>query len=257
MPNFLYIFNNIYIAYILGWQDILSRYRRSTVGPFWITISMGLTVSIIAYVFGHLFNTPLEEYLPFLATGFILWVFFTSSILDGSLCFIESESMIKELQIPFLTYVYRVLWRNLFILAHNILIIPFVFLITGKNFTLFALLVVPGLFFVTFFLGWVSTLLAIICSRYRDAHHIVSSLLNVIFYLTPILWMPSQLSIHTELEFFNLNPFYHMLELIRTPLLGKPPSIVSYIIVFFINIIGVLLTYKIFIHFRNKIAYWL
>jgi len=255
--NFLDIFKNIYIAYILGCQDIQSRYRRSTIGPFWLTISMGVTVSIIAFVFGHLFNTPLEEYLPFLASGLILWIFFTSSILEGSLCFIESESMIKELDISFITYVLRVLWRNLLILAHNIVIIPFVFLFTGKDFTLFILLVVPGLFFVTFFLGWVSILLAIICSRYRDVHQIISSLLNVIFYLTPILWIPSQLSIHAELTFINLNPFYHMLELIRSPLLGKLPTAANYIIVFFINILGFLLTYKIFIRFRNKIIYWL
>ena len=63
----------LYLALMLGWQDIRQRYRRSKLGPFWLTISMGVMIGMIGIVFGQVLNTPMKEYLPFLATGIILF----------------------------------------------------------------------------------------------------------------------------------------------------------------------------------------
>ena len=70
----------LYLALMLGWQDIRQRYRRSKLGPFWLTISMGVMIGMIGIVFGQVLSSPMQEYLPFLATGIILWTCFSSKV---------------------------------------------------------------------------------------------------------------------------------------------------------------------------------
>ena len=48
-----------------GWNDIRQRYRRSIVGPFWLTISMGVMVAGLAYLYAGLFGQSIEKYLPY------------------------------------------------------------------------------------------------------------------------------------------------------------------------------------------------
>jgi len=241
----------------LGWHDIRGRYRRSAIGPFWLTISMGVMIVTIGVVFGQIFRSPMDEYLPFLAAGIILWTFFTGTINESCTGFIEAEGMIKQLPIPLFVHILRVLWRNLLILAHNILILPLVFLVMGKGIGLEALLAIPGLLLVAVCLSWVALLFAMLCARYRDLAQIVASVLQVAFYLTPIIWMPSLLPDRVGATFLQLNPFYHLLELIRAPLLCVVPSLTSWLVVLVIAIVGWGLTLLVFSRLRHRVAYWL
>jgi len=241
----------------LGWQDIRGRYRRSALGPFWLTISMGVMIASIGLVFGQIFKTPMDEYLPFLTIGIILWAFITDTINQGCTGFIDAEGIIKQLPIPFFVHIMRVVWRNLLILAHNILIFPLVLLIMGKGLTPMAFLVIPGLLLVVLCLSWLAFLLAMLCARYRDLPQLIASVLLVAFYLTPIMWMPTLLPDRLGVTFLQLNPFYQMLELIRAPLLGTFPSLTSWLVVLSIALVGGGLTLSVFSHLRRRVAYWL
>ena len=106
----------------LGWHDIRQRYRRSTLGPFWLTISMGVMVGTLGFVYAELFGHTLADYLPHLALGLIAWSFISTPILDGCNIFIGSEGVIRQLRAPLSVHVFRLLWRNLIILAHNMVI---------------------------------------------------------------------------------------------------------------------------------------
>jgi lipopolysaccharide transport system permease protein len=241
----------------LGWHDIQGRYRRSTIGPLWLTISMGVMIVSIGTVFGQIFNTPVDEYLPFLAAGIIFWAFITGTIIEGCTSFIDAEGMIKQLPIPLFVYIFRVLWRNLLILAHNILILPLVLLVMSKGIGLEALLAIPGLLLVTLCLSWIAFLFAMLCARYRDLAQIVASVLQVAFYLTPIIWKPSLLPDRMGATFLQLNPFFHLLELIRAPLLGVVPSLTSWLVVLVIAVAGWAFTLLVFSHLRHRVTYWL
>tara|TARA_B110000444_G_C18803570_1_gene578727 strand:- start:960 stop:1718 length:759 start_codon:yes stop_codon:yes gene_type:complete len=247
----------LYVAVILASHDIRSRYRRSVIGPFWLTISMGVMIASIGIVFGQIFKTPIDEYLPFLAAGIILWAFITGAINEGCTGFIDAEGMIKQLPIPLFVHILRVLWRNLLILAHNILILPLVLLVMGKGIGLEALLAIPGLLLVALCLSWVALLFAMLCARYRDLAQIVASVLQVMFYLTPIIWMPSLLPDRMGATFLQLNPFYHLLELIRAPLSGVVPGLTSWFVVLSIAVVGWAFTLLVFSRLRHSVAYWL
>lgn len=249
--------NKLPLVSVLGWNDIRTRYRRSAIGPFWLTISMGVMIASIGLVFGQIFKTPMDEYLPFLAAGIILWAFITGTINEGCTSFIDAEGMIKQLPIPLFVHVLRVLWRNLLILGHNILILPLVFLVMDKGLTPMMLLVIPGLVLVLICLSWLMLLFAVLCARYRDLPQIIASLVQVVFYLTPIIWMPTLLPNRVGTTFLQLNPFYHLIELIRAPLLGGIPSLTSWLVILIISLVGWSFTLLFFSRFRHRVAYWL
>jgi len=108
-----------FLVGMLGWQDVRQHYRRSALGPFWLTIAMGVMIGSIGVVFGQIFNSPMSEFLPFLAAGMIFWGFISSVITEGCTGFIAAEGIIKQLPIPLFVHILRVIWRNLLILAHN------------------------------------------------------------------------------------------------------------------------------------------
>lgn len=245
------------LAAILGWQDIKQRYRRSTVGPFWITISMGVMIACIGIVFGQIFNSPMKEYLPHLAAGIIFWALISGVINDGCLSFVEAEGMIKQLPIPLFVHIIRIVWRNILILIHNLVILPVVILLLGVPITLHIFLILPGIALVLVNLTWMALLLGVVCTRFRDMPNIIASILQVAFYLTPIIWMPYLLPERAGTTLLDINPFYHLLEIIRSPFLGQLPNGISWFFALGMAVVGWALTLKVFGRYQHRIAYWL
>lgn len=242
---------------MLGWQDVRQRYRRSALGPFWLTISMGMTIGTIGVVFGQIFNSPIDEFLPFLASGMILWSLIASIITEGCNGFITAEGIIKQLPLPLFVHILRVVWRNILILAHNLLIFPLVLLAVGKPLHWIALLSIPGLMLTLLNLTWMALLLGVLCARYRDLPQIVASALQIVFYLTPIMWMPTLLPARAAMYLLDLNPAYHLLELIRMPLLGKAPSTSNWLVALTLAVLGWSIALAVFGRYKRRIAYWL
>src|SRR3954468_11329200 len=106
----------------LGWNDILQRYRRSLLGPFWLTASMGIMVLSLGVVYGRLFKTDLNDFLPYLCVGLIVWGYISSAVSEAGTLFTGSESYIKQIRLPFCLYVFRFMWSRIIIFAHNLVI---------------------------------------------------------------------------------------------------------------------------------------
>ena len=242
---------------MLGWQDVRQRYRRSALGPFWLTISMGVMIGTIGIVFGQIFKTPMHEFLPFLAAGMILWSFISAVIMEGCSGFIAAESIIKQLPIPLFVHILRMLWRNVLILLHNIVILPLVFIAVGRGIGPEILLAVPGFVLLLVNLSWVSLLLGVLCARYRDLPQIVGSALQVVFYLTPIMWMPGHLPQRAGAYLLDLNPVYHLRTVVRDPLLGTVPSATSWLVAGGLGVVGWCLATLMYGRYKRRIAYWL
>ncbi|WP_289819606.1 ABC transporter permease [Yersinia aleksiciae] len=242
---------------MLGWQDVRQRYRRSTLGPFWLTISMGVIIGTIGIVFGSIFRAPLAEFLPFLACGMILWTFFTTVINEGCAGFISAERVIKQLPIPLFVHILRILWRNILILGHNIVILPLVFLVVGKPLTIYAFLAIPGFMLTVLNLTWVALVLGILCARYRDLPQIIASLLNVIFYFTPIMWMPHLVPERVGEYILGFNPVFHLINIVRAPLLGQLPEMASWGMALALTVLGWSFALIVYGRYKRRIAYWL
>lgn len=245
------------LAGVLGWQDIRQRYRRSSLGPFWLTISMGVLIGALGLVFGSLFSSPMREFLPFLTIGLILWTLITTSINEGCTGFTAAEAIIKQIRLPLFTHILRVLWRNLIIFGHNIVIFPLVLLVFLVPPRAAALLAVVGLALLLINLSWAALLLGVFCTRYRDVPQIVGNLLQVFFYLTPIIWMPKLIPQRASILLLDANPFYHLIEIVRAPLLGTYPSALNWLVAIVLALAGWGFTIVFYGRFRSRIAYWL
>lgn len=242
---------------ILGWQDVRQRYRRSTLGPLWLTISMGVMIATIGIVFGTLFKSPMTEFLPSLASGIILWTFISTVVNEGCTSFVSSDAIIKQLPIPLFVHVLRMVWRNAIILGHNLVILPVVFLAVGKAVEPVVFLSIPGFALLTLNLLWVALILGAVCARYRDMAQIVGSVLQVVFYLTPIMWLPRSLPAEASVYLLDGNPFYHLLEIVRAPLLGQWPSATNWTVSAALAVAGWALALFIYGRYRRRIVYWL
>lgn len=247
----------LYLALMLGWQDIRQRYRRSKLGPFWLTISMGVMIGMIGIVFGQVLESPMTEYLPFLATGIILWSCFSTSVMEGSTSFIDAQGMIRQLDLPLSLYPIRVIWRNIVICGHNIIILPLVFLAVGRGLTLDIFWLIPGVIVFCWNMLWVSLLLATFCTRFRDMPQIVNSLIQVFFYVTPIIWMPGALSGRSASLLVDPNPIYHLIQLVRAPILGSSPTVLNWVISIAMAVFGSCIALWFFGKYKKRIAYWL
>lgn len=247
----------IYLALMLGWQDIRQRYRRSKLGPFWLTISMGVMIGIIGIVFGQVLSSPMHEYLPFLATGIIIWTCFSTAVMEGSTAFIDAQGMIRQLNLPLSLYPIRVLWRNIVICGHNIIILPIVFLAVGKGISWSIFLLIPGFVVFIWNMMWISLLLGTFCTRFRDMPQIVNSLIQVFFYVTPIIWMPNALSVRSASLLVDPNPVYHIIQIVRLPILGEVPTLLDWTVSIGVAILGSVVALVFFGKYKKRIAYWL
>jgi ABC-2 type transport system permease protein len=238
----------------LGWHDIRQRYRRSFVGPFWLTLSMGLMIAGLAYLYSGLFGQNIERYLPYVATGMIVFNLISALATEGALVFIGSSQLILQLRAPLSIYVYQLVWRNLIIFAHNIsiylLVLLFVKVDLGWNFFLAFI----GLFLVSLNGVWIGLILGTVSARFRDVPPIVASIMQIVFFLTPIFWLPSAVS--NRAWFVHLNPFYYLVEVVRMPLLGTTPPLSMWLVVIGINCACAVVAIAFFSGYRQRIAYW-
>lgn len=245
------------LAFFLAWRDVRQRYRRSILGPFWITISIAVGIATIGFVFSRLFKQPTRDLLPYLSLGIILWTFMLAAIMEGCSAFTAEESTIKQFPLPLFLHIERVVFRNLLVLAHNSVIIPIVFIACGRSVPYSALWSVVGLLVLVANLAWVGLMLAVICTRYRDMSQIVSNVLQVSFYITPVIWMPSLIEDKSQHWIFAINPAFYLIEIVRAPMLGTELSAISWCAAAAILMTGWLATTILFNRFRSRIAYWL
>ena len=239
---------------MLGWQDVRQRYRRSTLGPFWLTISMGALVGGLGVLYAGLFRMDVADYLPFVAAGLIIWGLLSGLITEGCAAFIGAEGIIKQVNLPLSIHVYRVVWRNLIVFAHNVAIYVAAAVIFSIQPGWTGLLVLPGLALLCLNGVWMGLLLGLVSARFRDVPQIVASVVQVAFFLTPIIWKPELLPDRAFV--LDLNPFFHLVELVRAPSLGQAPGLVSWLAAAGITLGGWLVTLLMYRRYRWRIAYW-
>lgn len=238
----------------LGWNDILQRYRRSILGPFWLTASMAVMVVTLGVLYAELFRTPVDDLVPFLCVGLLVWNLFSSFLIEGGTLFTGSESYIKQIKLPYSVYVYRSTWSKLVIFLHNFLIYFCVILYFQIWPGLTGLLAIPGLLILLVNGALANLCIGIVSARFRDVPQVISSLVQVVFFITPIFWKPELLKSRAFIADFN--PIYHLVEVVRAPLLGSLPSAANYWAVALITLVNLAITGAFFVRFRARIAYW-
>jgi ABC-type polysaccharide/polyol phosphate export permease len=253
--------NDIYIglkAYsswgILGWHDIRQRYRRSILGPFWFTLSTAIMVIVLGFLYTTLLKQEIKHYLPYLAIGLITWQFISSAFIEGATALINSNSLIKQVNLPLTIYICRTSWRNFLILLHSMpIVILMLFFFGYRPSWSFAL--IPFGLLLLFLNGiWVGIILGVLSARFRDIPPIVNNFTQIALFLTPVMWSPEILENRAWVA--NWNPLYHSIEIIRAPLIGSPFPIKSWLLTLIFCFVNGLIAQLIMKRYRNRVAYW-
>jgi ABC-type polysaccharide/polyol phosphate export permease len=244
------------LSFFLGWQDVRMMYRRSVLGQFWITISMVVTFAAIGTVFGFVFDSPIVQYLPFLGCGLVFFNFLSVLINDGATAFIASESFIRQVAMEPIVYFVRTVWKTFFVLLHNAVAVALLFAFFPQGISPATALVIPGVLIAGCGMAGLALALAILATRYRDVPQIVAAVLQVSFYLTPIVWLPEALPAPARDILLTWNPFTHMIAIMREPLLNTYPTAQTWmtatgLAVAFIGLGSVAYVWK-----RRELAFW-
>ncbi len=244
----------------LAWQDIRQRYRRSVLGPIWITISMAVTAIALGILYAGLFGNDLAVQLPYILVGFIVWAFISGCISEGSEVFIANEGLIKQLPAPLSVHVYRLVWRQILFFAHNLIVYAVMLLIYPQSLSWASLTVVPAVLLLAVNGAWVALLFGIVTTRFRDLAPITQSVVQLLFFLTPIVWIYDDLlsnpAIADRARLVEFNPVLHFIEIVRQPMLGHEQHLRHWIVVLVITVVGWALTAAILRRFRSRVAYW-
>ncbi|MDZ4233210.1 MAG: ABC transporter permease [Dietzia sp.] len=245
----------------LGWQDIKQRYRRATLGPLWITIATGVMATALGLLYSILFQIPLAEFLPHVTVGLILWGFISGCIKEGSEVFISNEGLIKQLPSALSVHVYRLVWRQFLFLCHNLVIWVVLMLIYPRPLGWDLLLAVLGLVVLMVNGVWVAMLFGILATRFRDIAPLLDSMVQLLFYMTPIVWTTQTLyeqggDIADRARIAELNPLYHYLEIVRAPMIGQPVAAYHWWIVLACTAVGLILAFVALRRFRSRVPYW-
>lgn len=246
---------------LLGWQDIKQRYRRSMLGPLWITVATAVTAVAMGFLYAELFHIDIQTFLPHVTLGLIFWNFISQSILEGSVVFSSNEGLLKQIPAPLSVHVYRLVWRQLIIFAHNIVIYVVMFAIFPQPISWTILLVIPGIMLLALNAVWVTIVFGVMSTRFRDIGQLLNTLVQLVFFLTPIIWTADSIRERTNggdyrLTLVQLNPMYHFLEITRGPLVGSPVSWHSWVVVIGCTAAGWALAMLVLRNYRARVAYW-
>jgi ABC-type polysaccharide/polyol phosphate export permease len=246
---------NVHVWAALGWHDIRQRYRRSVIGPFWFTLSTFIMIGVLGLLYSELLNQDIVTYLPYLGIGLVLWQYLSTSIVEGANGFIGAGYLIKQIRMPVTTHICRIVWRNFCILLHSLPVVVLFSLALGNRPGMSFILVVPGLLLLLLCGVWMGIVLGIICLRFRDALPIITNILQVAFFFTPIMWSPSLLKDRAWIAHYN--PLYHLIELVRAPMTGEPIEAVSWLWATGLVVVGFAIAQSMMKKTRHKLSYWL
>lgn len=244
-----------HIWWNLALFEVRSRYKRTKLGPLWITLSTLIMLIAMGPLYARLFNKNMGEYYLYIACGFVFWNYLVSTIQESAKGLVEAQTMILSYGFPISMYLYKILCRNIIILVHNMVIILLAIILFSPHFGIFSLgfivsylLILANLFFIGIFVSLIS-------ARFRDIEQIITSMLTVMFFLTPILWDPKALGDRYYLLYFN--PFFSFIDALRTPLIGNTIPYYSLTCMVIILLVCAPLSVMLLGRVKHRVALWL
>jgi len=244
------------VWHLIGAGDLRRRYARSMIGQFWLTLSTGISVLIMAFVWSAIFKATLADMLPYMAVSIILWQFIAGIMSDATSIFSSNSHMLLNQRMVCSTIVIASVYRNFLTLLHNLIIIPIIFIVFLVPVKLQILLLIPSFVLIVITSIWVSYIVAALCARFRDFSNVLNSVMQLAFYVTPVIWKTGLLGENLKWVIWA-NPFTYFLNIMRSPILGQPLSAFDWVIPVLITFFGLFFSLIFIGKFRRQVLYWI
>lgn len=242
------------LAFHIAWSDTRARYRRSVLGPFWLVLGTLIGVGGLGFVWGSLFDVDRETFIPSLSIGLVTWYLLSGTITDSASVFFASRNLLLNIPVSSLLVALLLILRQLINFAHNFVVVILVMVIYPQHISPTALIAIPAIALVSFNLLAIAQLIGYVGARYRDLAPLLNAIMQPLFFLTPVLFRPSQLG--TNAFITELNPLSYWLSLVREPLMGTAPSLSNWLVVIGMSIVCWIAAFAITLAKRSRLAYW-
>lgn len=236
--------------------QIENKYRRTVLGPLWISIQRGIFIVGLTFIFGSITSRPTEDFLPYVAAGFIIFGLITSTLNNSAVMYTTNPAFLRSSGMPVSILHYRQLATLLIQFLHDALVLISVFIITGITQTNL-ILSICGFALLVINLYSMSLWIAPLSTKYRDVVPLIQSLSSILFFATPIFWKIEDIGEGTRTFFVHWNPFSYLLEIVRSSLLGMPIQSTTWLIAAGVTLLNIVIGFGVFAFSRNRIRYWM
>lgn len=213
-------------AFFLTWSDTKARYRRSVLGPFWLVLGTGIGVAGLGFLWSALLRMDRTTFIPSLTVGLIVWQLIAGCISESSSVLIRNAMVVRNLKIPLLFFPLQLVLRQTINFGHNLIVILVVLVIFPPPLSAIQLLLIPGFLLLIGNLLWLAMVVGMLGARFRDIEPLIGAFMPMLFFLSPVVYRPDQLGVHSQIAW--LNPFTYFISLIRDPIQGVMPPMFVY-----------------------------
>lgn len=244
-------------AFREGWRDIRNRYRRTTLGPIWLTVGTLVFAAGFSIIGTSIFGRTFGATLTYILAGVVFWQFVTVSLIESAALYPATAGVFLARKTSLLGQNVRVVVRNTLVLLHTLPVVVAIALWRGGADIIYSLWIIPGIFAICGMLFAMSLLFSLIGSRWRDLHPIVSLGAQFGIFITPIFWPDTAVTSRSGRMMIEFNPMYHVISLVRKPLLGEPILAVHWYVVGGTAVACLLVWLIFFVRFRRRIPFWI
>jgi ABC-2 type transport system permease protein/lipopolysaccharide transport system permease protein len=210
----------------VGLDQTAARFQRSILGPFWMAANLLATAFALAFVFGGLLGNDIRSQFPHLMAGLLAWGLVGAGVADAANLFLHNANLMQTQRLPLSFYGFLHLHKALVNFLAQLISFWIVMLILG-TLSVPHWSIIPSLLLVCVNVYFASLMLALPSTRFRDFGYMSGFVFQVLFFVTPIFWAASQMS-PARRFIVTYNPFAHMVELLRAPLLGHAPDLLTW-----------------------------
>jgi lipopolysaccharide transport system permease protein len=242
------------LAWALARSDITHRYRGSVLGPLWMTLSTGIMLAALGVLYAKLFRIEVADYLPWLSVSLIIWGVINQVLAEACTTLTSAEGIIRQMPLAYSVQSIRMVFRNALVAAHNLPLIALVFLVFefAPGWGVLNALIGFALLAINAF--WSALLLGVLCARFRDIPPIVASVIQIMFFMTPVIWKPELVG--KWAVYLPLNPLFSIMETMRGPIMGTPVPSTVWLSALVCTAVLSAVSLAFFTRFRGRIAFW-
>lgn len=239
----------------LAAEHVKNSYRRTVLGPWWLTAQSALYVFGLAAVFGQLQHAPLKNFLPYVAVGYLTFALLAGLTRGGAVVFTSQSGVIKSTRQPLTSLALRTVTIELIQFAHNFIIVLGLFAFGLIQLSPWLALAPFGLALILINGAAVSLWLGMMVARFRDVGPLVDSVLQVIVFFTPVFYRASSLHGAQSL-LIRWNPFTYLIDFFRSAVLGQRPALYATAGSVAFTLIDVVVAAVVFSRMRSRLPYW-
>lgn len=240
-----------------SWLDIAIKYRRTSIGLMWVFLAFAFFVVVMGWKYSYLMGREPNEFIPYLAVGYMIWRFMVQVTNDAVVTLGTHRSYIMDGRVRLTDYLLRSIAKAAFYFLFAVVIVALVVAWSPKVGYVGMLSMILTFPLLVLNMFWIAVCVGLLGSRYPDMSEFIGSALMVAFLLTPIIWDVSRFPADTTRGFLTrLNPAFHMLEVMRAPVLGQVPETASIVVVVAMILVGWLIAALMYRRYARFVPLW-